>query len=245
MVPDFRESRESYAKSYRPSALGMCTRMNQQSHDEASGELVPEQESEASPTLPFLGQERTEDLVGTLRIIRKFNRSTTWVASGLLGSVIFAALMVAFQERNSEPAGNDASQARQVGDAELSTDHPASLPSFANLPENTANEVTPGLMKGGDQRLASVGKDEPAERVNVIGWSPVPRHDLGRSHGATSSKTTSRTSTRPKYVNVKMRLLALWHESLAHNEKARSWTRFSQVKEGEKEKVSYTARANH
>jgi hypothetical protein len=42
-----------------------------------------------------------------------------------------------------------------------------------------------------------------------------------------------------------MRLLALWHESLAHNEKARSWTRFSQVKEGEKEKVSYTARANH
>src|ERR1700730_8903808 len=109
----------------------MGTGMNQQPEN-VSGELGPNRGSEASPALPFPGQERSEDLVGTLRIIRKFNRSTTWVASGLLGSVIFAALMVAFQERNSEPAGNDGSQAKQVGDAVFSTDHPANLPSVAN-----------------------------------------------------------------------------------------------------------------
>jgi hypothetical protein len=221
----------------------MGTRMNQQP-ESVSGELVPKPGSEASPVLPFPGQEPSEDLVGTLRIMRKFNRSTTWVASGLLGSVIFAALMVAFQERNSEPTGNDGGQAKQVGDAVFSTEHPASLPSVANVRENTAN-VTPGPMKSDDQGLASVGKDEPTEKINVIGWSPLPGHDLGRRHGATNSKTTSRTSMRPRYVGVKARLLALWHQSLAHNEKARSWTRFSKVKEGDKEKVSYTARANH
>ena len=217
--------------------------MNQQPEN-ISGELVPKPGSEASPALLFPGQERSEDLAGTLRMIRKFNRSTTWVASGLLGSVIFAALMVAFQERNSEPAGSDGSQAKQVGDAEISTDHPANLPLVANVPENTAN-VAPGPIKSDDQGLASIGKDDPAERANAIGWSPIPRHDLGRRHGATNSKTKSRTSTRPRYVGVKARLLALWHQSLAHNEKARSWTRFSKVKEGDKERVSYTARANH
>jgi hypothetical protein len=224
--------------------------MNQQPEN-VSGESVPKPGSEASPALPFPGQERTEDLVGTLRMIKKFNRSTTWVASGLLGSVIFAALMVAFQERNSEPAGNNSRQAKQVGDVELLTDHSASLASVANVPENTASvpentaSVTPGPIKSDDQGLASVGKDEPTEKVNVIGWSPTPRHDVPRRLGSTRSKTTSRTSARPKYDNVKMRLLALWHQSLVHNEKARSWTRFSKVKEGEKEKVSYTARANH
>jgi hypothetical protein len=217
--------------------------MNEQPEN-ISGELVPKPGSEASPALPFPGQERSEDLAGTLRMIRKFNRSTTWVASGLLGSVIFAALMVAFQERNSEPVRSDGSQAKQVGDAEILTDHPANLPSVANVPENTAN-VAPGPIKSDDQGLASNGKDDPAERANVIGWSPVSRHDIGRRHGATNSKTTSRTSTRPRYVGVKARLLALWHQSLAHNEKARSWTRFSKVKEGDKERVSYTARANH
>jgi hypothetical protein len=217
--------------------------MNQQPEN-VSGEMLPKAGSEASPALPFPGQERSEYLVGTLRIIRKFNRSTTWVASGLLGSVIFAGLMVAFQERNSEPAGNDGGQAKQVGDAVFSTDHSANLPSAANVPENTAN-VTPAPIKSGDQGLASTGKDDPAERGNVIGWSPVPRHDLGRRPGGTNSKTISRTSPRPRYVGVKARLLALWHQSLAHNEKGRSWTRFSKVKEGDKERVSYTARANH
>jgi hypothetical protein len=90
-----------------------------------------------------------------------------------LGSVIFAALMVALQERNSEPVGNDSSPAKQVEDAVFSTDHPANLPSVANAPENTAN-LAPGPIKSDDQGLASIGKDDPEERVNVIGWSPVP-----------------------------------------------------------------------
>src|ERR1700726_4378389 len=196
--------------------MGTC--MNQQPEN-VSGELGPNPGAEASPALPFPGQEHSEDLAGTLRMIRKFNRSTTWVASGLLGSVIFAALMVAFQERNSEQAGSDVSQAKQVGDAEISTDHPANLPLVANVPENTAN-VVPGPIKSDDQGLASIGKDDPAERANAIGWSPIPRHDLGRRQGATNSKTKSRTSTRPRYVGVQARLLALWHQRLAHDEKA-------------------------
>ena len=32
-------------------------------------------------------------------MIRRFNRDTVWVATGVLGTVIFAALMVAVQER--------------------------------------------------------------------------------------------------------------------------------------------------
>jgi hypothetical protein len=39
-------------------------------------------------------------LTGTERVIEKFNRNTTWVATGLLGSVIFAALILALIGRD-------------------------------------------------------------------------------------------------------------------------------------------------
>jgi hypothetical protein len=48
-------------------------------------------------------------LAGALKATRRLNRNTTWVATGLLGSVIFAILMVALQERHPEAV--DASNA--------------------------------------------------------------------------------------------------------------------------------------
>src|ERR1700730_12992339 len=46
--------------------------------------------------------------------IQKFNRNTTWVATGLLGSVIFAALIIALQDRQSksDDLANKESQSR-------------------------------------------------------------------------------------------------------------------------------------
>jgi hypothetical protein len=41
-------------------------------------------------------------LAGALKAIRRLNRNTTWVATGLLGSAIFAILMPALQERHPE-----------------------------------------------------------------------------------------------------------------------------------------------
>jgi hypothetical protein len=48
---------------------------------------------------------------------------------------------------------------------------------------------------------------------------------------------------RNRLVGVKMRLIALWHQSLARNEKSRSW--FSNANKEERKKVSFTAETSH
>jgi hypothetical protein len=50
---------------------------------------------------------------------------------------------------------------------------------------------------------------------------------------------------RPRFVDVKMRLIALWHQSLVRTERSRSWTLFSNSNKGERKKVGYTAETNH
>lgn len=48
---------------------------------------------------PLKTPENPVALTDLYKVIKRFNRYTTWVATGLLGTVIFAALVLAFQER--------------------------------------------------------------------------------------------------------------------------------------------------
>ena len=46
------------------------------------------------------------------------------------------------------------------------------------------------------------------------------------------TRARSRSSVRPRFVDVKMRLIALRRQSLVRNERSRSWTLFSNSKKG-------------
>src|ERR1700693_2174491 len=50
----------------------------------------------------FNDREDPASLTRMYNAIRKFNRNTTWVATGLLGSVILAALIIALQDHQSK-----------------------------------------------------------------------------------------------------------------------------------------------
>jgi hypothetical protein len=54
-----------------------------------------------------------------------------------------------------------------------------------------------------------------------------------------SSSLASRT------IDVKRRLIELWHESLVRSSKFRSWTAFSNLKNGVRKKAAYTAETSH
>jgi len=54
---------------------------------------------------PQLLQEQTAALAGVLKIIKRLNRNTTWVATGFLSCVLFAFLMLAFQEHEHPTDG--------------------------------------------------------------------------------------------------------------------------------------------
>jgi hypothetical protein len=62
----------------------------------------------------FNDREDPASLTRMYNAIQKFNRNTTWVATGLLGSVIFAALIIALQDRQSksDDLANKESQSR-------------------------------------------------------------------------------------------------------------------------------------
>ena len=82
--------------------------------------------------------EHPVPLAGIYKVIKRFNRNTTWVATGLLGSVIFAALMVALQERHPEADDLTEEPGKTRGDLSLNAD-PAWPPRNAGglPPRNT------------------------------------------------------------------------------------------------------------
>src|SRR5580700_9657511 len=55
-------------------------------------------ESRALPAPALQTPKHSVALPGTSDVIRRFNRDTVWLATGVLGTVIFAALVLAVQE---------------------------------------------------------------------------------------------------------------------------------------------------
>src|SRR5271165_6156896 len=65
------------------------------------------------------------------------------------------------------------------------------------------------------------------------------------SRGPKARNASKRSSVASRTVDVKRRLIELWHLSLAKNKKSRSWTAFSNLNRGERRKAAYTAETNH
>src|SRR5258708_38917184 len=77
----------------------------------------------------------------TSGMIRRFNRDTVWLATGVLGTVIFAAVMVAVQEcqRKATEAERDLllnANPPTVASLVAKTESAASTPVLALTPEN-------------------------------------------------------------------------------------------------------------
>jgi hypothetical protein len=81
-------------------------------------------------------------------------------------------------------------------------------------------------------------------RLNAFSWTPVIRQ-TARVIGPKIRNVKNRSSVGTGTVDVKRRLIELWHQSLAQIERSRSWTAFSNLKRGVNKKAAYTAETNH
>jgi hypothetical protein len=192
-------------------------------------------------------------------MIRRFNRDTVWLATGVLGAVIFAALMVAVQEcqRKATEAERDL----------LLNANPGTVASVVAKSSNSNGEMTPGQGSSVDhaftenplQEIPS-SQTEPAASTPVLALTPenrsdaqanpdagplANRQDSARAIGSKARNASNRSSVASRTVDVKRRLIELWHQSLAKSEKSRSWTAFSNLNRGERKKAAYTAETNH
>ena len=196
----------------------------------------------------------------TSDVISRFNRDTWWLAAGVLGIVIFAALMVAVQERQ-----------RKATEAErdlLLNANPATVAGVVAKSSNSTGKMTLGQGSRFDDAFTETplqeipsSQTEPAASTPVLALTPetnrndaqanpgsgtfaLPKDSM-RAIGQKARNASNRSSVASRSVDVKRRLLELWHQSLAKSEKSGNWTAFSNLNRGAKKKAAYIAETSH
>jgi hypothetical protein len=203
--------------------------------DETPRDISGDGESMALIAPPFQIREHPSALASVQNVILGFDRNTIWLATGLLGTVIFAALVLAVQERYPRAAYQAAGTRLAADELFLNADPDA-------LSAKSTGDIASGQATNADRGFAAETNSSNVE-ANAGSRSPVPQQDPARVIQPKVSNPRYRSSMRTRLAGVKMRLIALWHQSLARNEKSRSW--FSNANKAERKKVSFTAEASH
>jgi hypothetical protein len=167
----------------------------------------------------------------TSDIIRSFNRDTAWLATGVLGALVLAALMLAVQEHQP-----NVTQAERDF---LLKANPAAVASVNAESSNSNGKTDTPLHQ------ISSGQTEPAASTPISAPQKncdAPQQDSAQAPAPKTRSVRNRSSVVSRFVDVKRRLIELWHQSLARSE-TRSWTAFSKLKSEVKKKTSYSAAA--
>ena len=134
-------------------------------------------------------------------------------------------------------------EANHVSQTEAAASTPPAVLAFT--PENSFSQ-TPSAASTPTPVLGFAPKlNQTKAQPDASSWSPVARQDSAREKRMKMGSLRYRPSISRRSVNVKARLIALWHQSLARSERARTWTAYSNLKRGVRKKAAYTAETNH
>jgi hypothetical protein len=224
--------------------------------------------SKQHPTVKKANVQTQGSAPVTSDVIRRFDRETAWIAAGVLSTLVLAALMLAVLAQDRYRKAGPAEEVVQAEEDLVpnivtdSKDEVLNGKSFngkmipkdgsvaqalaeispqeklSSQPEKAASTPTPTLIFTPERNRSNV-------QANAGSWTSANQPNLGRAIGLKTPRERSRASWRPRFGNVKMRLIALWHESLLRSERTRSWTPFTNSAKGNKKKVSYIAETNH
>jgi hypothetical protein len=200
-------------------------------------------------------------------VVRRFNRDTASLAVWLLAGLIFAALV--FAVLIPEPHSRMTGLQGRASQAESAPSLPADAAKLKVVDSNvkrSANQVPLGTLTHVDQRSAENSFKEsraqteaaagstpapllvlPEPRpsiatANVSSWSPPQPKQSANAIRGKAPYRRGISSGAPRDIDVKKRLIQLWHQSLARTEKekARSWAMFSKLET--KKKAAFTVR---
>lgn len=160
-------------------------------------------------------------------MIKRPTTGVLWLAVGVLGTVAFAAVVLAVQDDYSRKNQKEITVKPGSAAFELSPQANSS-PRIETL--GSTSILVPRLAPSTDrqnlQRNAESGRSEH-------------RPDSGRAITQHISRPKSKSPARGRIFDVKKRLVALWHQSLA-DQRSGGWTLFANSKDHQK-KVSYTS----
>jgi hypothetical protein len=190
--------------------------------------------------------------------ISKFNRDTVWLTTGVLGTVVFAALVLVIQkcqpkaaqaQRDLLPktdlhragsvlAESSGSNGKMTTGQGSSVDHAFTEHSIDGIP---TSQTEPGAT---NPAIALPPVNRNDAQTNLDSGISARREDSARATGP-RVRNARRSSLASRTIDVKRRLVELWHQSLAQIERSRSWTAFSNLKKGVNKKAAYNAETNH
>jgi len=201
-------------------------------------------------------------------VLRRFNRDTASLVVCLLGGLIFAAL--AFAVLIPDPRQRMTGLQRRAIHAQSAPLLAANAAKLVEVVDSnakrSATQVPLGTLTHIDQGSSeSSSKDSNGRTEAAAGSTPVPVLVLPEPHPSIATANVSSWSPpQPKQsahairgkapyrrvkssgalrdIDVKKRLIKLWHQSLARTEKqkARSWAMFSKLET--KKKAAFTVR---
>jgi hypothetical protein len=198
-------------------------------------------------------------------VLKRFNRDTARLVVWLLGGLIFAALafavlipdphqrMTGFQRRTIHAESAPSLAANAAGLVKIVDSNAKG--SASQVPLETLTHVDQGSTESSSKESharteAAAGSTpapilvlpEPSPSIataNVSNWSLAQKKSAQAIRGKAPYRR-GKSSGGLGDVDVKKRLIELWHQSLVRTEKPRSWATFSKL--DRKKKAAFTAR---
>jgi hypothetical protein len=208
--------------------------------DETPEEISDKEETGGFDAASLQAQEHSFGLGDAQTVMRRFNRTTTWVATGLLSTLVVAAGVLAFQD-NHPMAANIHEEARRTSGGLGLEGSPYSPSEVVGLNGKNPDQTTSGQLASSYPGVAPEANNGelPTKVSESLG---AQRQDSPRAIRPRIHNLRHRLSLRSRAVDVKMRLIMLWHQSLA---RAHGWTLFSYPHHARSKKVSNAIETSH
>jgi hypothetical protein len=158
---------------------------------------------------------------------------TVQTGSGRLlnANVVTGGDVVATSSNDKMASGEGSGIDHACNETSLHDNHPSRIEPGGTVPAPVL-AFTPAINRDDTQAKTGSG-------------IPLHRQDFARAIGPKVRNVSDRSSAASRNIDVKRRLIELWHQSLAISEKPRSWTAFLNLNRGERKKAAYTAETSN
>jgi len=159
--------------------------------------------------------------------------------------------MLAVEERQPKATRAERDLLPKANSATVESGGAKSSLSNGKMTTESGSSVDHAFIETPPQEIPSLQMEPAASTPTaVLALTPemnrnAHRQDSGRVRGAKTRNARNRSSAASRNIDVKRRLIELWHQSLAISEKPRSWTAFSHLNRGERKKAAYTAETSN
>jgi hypothetical protein len=183
-------------------------------------------------------------------VIKGYNRDTAWLATGVLGAMVLAALMLAVEERRPKATQVERDLLPSANSATIESVVPKSFHSNGKMTTESWSSVDPEFTETPSQGIPSLQMQSAASTpIYAPASTPqknrvAPRQGSKQAPAPKTRNLRNGSSVASRIIEVKRRLIELWHQSLVKSEKSPNWTSFSKLNNGLKKKAAYTAGTN-